>query len=391
MGKPVLNSKAGVVVKIHRSIAEVGEDEWDAIVAKDHIFCTHRCAEAIEKSGFSEGGCYYPVVYDGDEIIAHACVYLIRTEFDLFVRGHLKKMINLVRRRWKDFLILRSLECGPPISIGKTISIKDGVDRAKTLEALCHGLEGLAKELGIKFVLFRDFYDNETALYGLLERRGYKKIHNLPKAEIKIRWKTFDEYLNSMRSSYRCKIVKNMDKCAKANVSIQVMKDFSHISGELKRLYDNVYNQAKEIKRERLPATFFHNFGKYLGEKAVLVSAVKDGKLIGYMLLLFNDKTLISKFPGLDYDYSKEYCVYFNLFYKTVELAIETGMKDIDMGITTLDPKKDMGSDIVNLNMYMKYSNPILNRIIPIVFDMMTPPDTMGPRNVFKDKHTLKN
>jgi len=54
------------------------------------------------------------------------------------------------------------------------------------------------------------------------------------------------------------------------------------------------------------------------------------------------------------------------------------------MGITTLDPKKDMGSQIVNLNMYMKHSNPLLNRLLPVLFDMITPPDTTGPRNVFK-------
>jgi len=182
-----------------------------------------------------------------------------------------------------------------------------------------------------------------------------------------------------------------MDKCAKANISIRVVKNFSTHTPELKRLYDNVYDQAKEIKRERLAESFFQNINKYLGEKTVMLSAVKDDRLIGYMLLLFSGKTLITKFPGLNYDYNKEYCVYFNLFYKTIELAIETGMDNIDMGITTLDPKKDMGSDIVTLNMYMRHSNPFLNKILPTLFEMITPPDTTGPRNVFKENYTGKN
>ena len=375
-------------VKIYRSITEVNEGAWDAIVAKDQILCTHKYVETLEKSGINEGNCYYPVVYNGDEIIAHACVYFMTTEMDVFARGVIRKMICLVRRKWKNFFILRSLESGPPIALGKALSFKDGVDRAKTLEVLCHGIEGLAKELGVNFLLFRDFYNDEVEFYDLLKERGYMKIHNLPKAELKIKWKSFDEYLNSMRSNYRCKIVKSVNKCAKANVSIRVVKDFSrHYTHELKRLYDNVYDQAKEVKRERLNEAFFQNIDKYLGEKAVMLSAVKDDRLIGYMLLLFSGKTLISVFPGLDYDYNKEYSIYFNLFYKTIELAIETGMDEIDMGITTLDPKKDMGSDIVTLNMYMRHSNPFLNKVIPILFDMITPPDTTGPRNVFKENY----
>jgi predicted N-acyltransferase len=131
--------------------------------------------------------------------------------------------------------------------------------------------------------------------------------------------------------------------------------------------------------------TFFQNLDKYLGEKAVILAATKDDKLIGFMLTLFNDKELISALIGLDYDYNRDYCTYFNLFYKTIELAIEKGMDKIDMGITTLDPKKDMGSSIVALNMYMKHSNPLLNNIISVLFDMVTPPDTTGPRNVFKE------
>jgi predicted N-acyltransferase len=189
-----------------------------------------------------------------------------------------------------------------------------------------------------------------------------------------------------MRSSYRCQIVKSMDKCAKANISIEPLKDFStHHPRELKRLHDNVALQAKEIKREPVAEIFFQNLDKYLGEKAVVLAATKDDKLIGFMLTLFNDKELISALIGLDYDYNRDYCTYFNLFYKTIALAIETGMEKIDMGITTLDPKKNMGAGLVTLNMYMKHSNPLLNNIIPVLFDMITPPDTTGPRNVFKE------
>lgn len=376
--------KASLKVKIYRSITEVDESGWDAIVGEDRIFSRHRYVEALEKSSVNEGKCYYPVVYDGDEIVAHTCIYFLITETDVFARGAIKKIILLIRRIWKDFFILKSLESGPPIALGSSFSFKTGLDRAALLKILCREIENLAKELKVKFILLRDFYDNESYFYDILNTMGYSKIHNLPKAEITIRWKSFKEYLDSMRSSYRCRIVKRLETFNKAGVSIKVLKDFTGNTEVLKKLYDNVYDKAKEVKRERLPAAFFHNFEKYLGEKAVMHTVVKDGRIIGYMLSLVDDRTFISMFPGLDYKCNQEYCIYYSLFYETIKTAIEAGMQKIDMGITTLEPKKDMGSDIVNLNMYMKHFNPILNKIIPFLYEMITPPDTTGQRNVFK-------
>lgn len=372
-------------IRIYKSISEVNEAEWDAIVGKNKIFCTHRFASAAEKSGLNVGGCYYPVVYDGGKIIAHALVYFFRTELDLFAQGAFKKAINLIRKKCKNLFILQSLECGSPVALGNTISIRDGIDRAQAMRILSKGIEDLAKELGIKFILFRDFYDKEVELHDIFKKLGYMKIHNLPKAEIKIKWKSFDEYLNSMRSNYRRKIIKRMDKCANANISFSILTDFSKHASELKQLYDNVYHNAKEYKRERMTEAFFQNIDKCLGEKSVMLTATKDSKLIGSSLLLLNDKMLISLFMGLDYDYNEEYFIYFNLFYRAIRLAIEKGMDEIEMGITTLDPKRDMGSDVVSLNMYMKHFNPIFHRAIPILFDMITPQDTTTPRNVFKE------
>lgn len=372
-------------VKIHRSIAEVNEGQWDAIVAKDRIFCSYKYIEALEKSGMNKDACYYIVVYDGSEIIAHACAYFLSTELDVFARGAVKKIVNMVRHKWRNFFIMRSLECGPPVALGSALSFRDKANRAETLKLICQEIERLAKELRVRLILFRDFYNEEMNFHGLFDNLGYVKIHNLPKAEIKVRWKSFNEYLNSMRSNYRCKIVKSMEKCSKAGISIRPLQNVSGSAHELKLLYDNVSRQAKEIKREQLSEIFFRDLNQSLGEKAVILAAIKDDKIIGFMLTLFNDKELIPGLLGLDYDYNREYCIYFNLFYRTIELAIERGMDKIDMGITTLDPKKDMGSEVVILNMYMKHFNPLLNKIIPTLFDMITPPDTTGPRNVFKN------
>lgn len=352
----------------------------------DNILCSHKYVESMEKSGINNGKCYYPVIYNGDEIVAHTIAYLMTTELDLLAQGTLKKTIRSVRRFYKSFFVLRYFECGLPAEVGNPISLKDGADKAEAIKMLCDGIEGLAKDLGVKFFVFRDFYDLEKEFHDIFSKRGYSGVHNLPKAELKIRWKSFDEYLNAMRSGFRCKITKSIKKFTDSNASIRVLKEFSGYSRDLKRLYDNVSVRAKEIKREPFAEVFFQNIDKYLNNRAILLLAERGSRPIGFMLLIVNNKELVATLIGLDYDHHQECCTYFNLFYKTIELAIEMGMEKIDMGITTLDPKRDMGSDVLSLNMFMKHSNPFLNKIIPLMFDLITPPDTTRPRDVFKEE-----
>ena len=38
-------------VKIYKSITDVNQPEWDAIVGKNKVFCTHGFTSAVEKSG----------------------------------------------------------------------------------------------------------------------------------------------------------------------------------------------------------------------------------------------------------------------------------------------------------------------------------------------------
>ncbi|NQS90284.1 GNAT family N-acetyltransferase [Patescibacteria group bacterium] len=369
----------------------MNEKEWNSIVGKDRMICTYKYLNAIEKSEINDCRYYYPVVYEEGRIIAHACVYFISTELDAFAQGITKKIIDLIRRKWKGFFVLRSLECGTPVALGSTVSFREGINQAEVLSLMRREIENLAKKLNIGVVLFRDFYDEELGVFDNLTEAGYNRIHNLSNTKLEIRWKSFDEYLNSMRSNYRMKIIKRMKKCHRENVTIQVLRNFSRYADELERLWTNVYYHATEYRRERLTAVFFRNIDQYLGERSGIILVKEDNMPIGFGLLLFDDETLTSMFFGINYDYNKDHFIYFNLLYKVVEVAIEEGMNDIDMGITTLVPKKDIGFAVAPLNMYMKHFNPLLNKIVPRAFEMMTPQDNTGPRRVFKtDRQEIK-
>lgn len=366
------------------SIADVEPALWNAIVAKNRLICRHEYLRAVETSRINDCRYFYPMVRDGDDIVAHACVYFISTELDSFAGGSLKRVINGVRRVWNDFLILRSVECGTPVALGSTISFRKGVDRAAALTVIVRETERLAMDLGVGVVLFRDFYEEELNFYDQLRGIGYSRIHNLPGTRLEIRWKSFEEYLGAMICHYRQKLLAQRKKLQKPGVSIEVVKDFSIYAKDLHRLWKNSYQRASEYKRERLTEDYFRNIATHLGERSALILARLNGQSIGFFLLLFDDETLTPLFCGLDYAYNMDYGIYFNLLYEVVEIGIKEQVKEIDFGITTIAPKLDLGAVIVPLHMYMKHLAPFRNRIVPRMFEMMTPKNPLCSRNVFK-------
>ena len=67
---------------IHDSITEISRKSWDYLIGNSSITHSFDYLLAIQNSSISGSRYYYPVVYDRDKnIVAHACIYTVRTDF----------------------------------------------------------------------------------------------------------------------------------------------------------------------------------------------------------------------------------------------------------------------------------------------------------------------
>lgn len=373
-------------VKVYSSITDIPESKWDEIVERNHIIATHRFLEAVEKSNINDCKYFYPVVYDNKKIVAHACVYTITTDLDTLTSGLTKKIIVIIRLLWKNFLKIKFIECGTPIALGNTISFSENIDKESTLNLLADCIENLAKEMKVGIILLRDFYENETNFFDKLIIKKYKKVNNLPNTVMKVQWNSFDEYLNELKSHYRNEIKKNITIAKNNNLVIEVQNKFSDLSEQLQILWKNVYDNAKEYKREILTKEFFINMEKFLNEEAKVILLKKDLKIIGFALLISDNETLKFMYTGCDYFFNKECSIYFNSIYNVIKQAINEGKKEIDVGMSTYLPKINVGAKMVHLYMYMKHTNKLLNPIITNLFAAMNPKIAIKVKNIFKQK-----
>lgn len=374
-----------LTARVLNSINEIDEQVWDSIVEKDHLIASYRFLRAVEESGINVCFYKYIVVDDGDKPAAHTCVYKMYFELDVLARGMVKRIANRIRRFWPGFLRLAFLECGTPVALGNTISYAPDADRRKALDVIVNKMEEIAKESRSSILILRDFYNEDKCFYDSLKNYGFKRISNLPNAILENRWQSFEEYLQTMRRNYRYKTKQRIKKAEKDAVRMEIYDTFSAYAETLRALWKNVYEHAKEYRREILTADYFRNMDKNLGSKSRVIVLKKDDNILGFAIVVIDDYTLRPMYIGLDYKYNKENFIFFNLLYSFVTLGIKEKKKMIELGITTIVPKLELGAKIKRMYLYMKHRKAILNGLVTFFFSLMVPPVSFADRNVFKE------
>lgn len=218
--------------------------------------------------------------------------------------------------------------------------------------------------------------------------KGFAFGETLPTCVLDLRWNSIDDFMNSLRSSYRRRIRLAIEKCN--NVEIKVLPppeanqatspganqatspeanraplhdaDQTTPPGQSKfedidvyPLYFNTYNKSN-YKLEKLERGFFEQVD------ATRVVYLIDGKPAGFTLLKNSDGHMDFMLCGMDYS-RQTADLYFYMLYKIVEFAINLGCKSIDFGQTSELTKMKFGAIPQKRYFYAHHSNPLVNQI----------------------------
>ena len=178
----------------------------------------------------------------------------------------------------------------------------------------------------------------------------------LPTVVLENRFKNWKEYLDSLRATYRRRIKKVTSKLDHMNVE---STDCSRFNDKMHKLYLNVYNKS-ESKLEKLTMEFFKNLpGKFL---LTTFSMGKD--VVGWHILVEDDKKLFFFLGGVDYQYNEEYNIYHNMLIDILKKGIDRKVELIDFGQTAEEAKCRLGGVIEDRSMFAWHTNKILNFLI---------------------------
>ncbi|MGD9566711.1 MAG: hypothetical protein AB7V48_00045 [Sedimentibacter sp.] len=237
-------------------------------------------------------------------------------------------------------------------------------------------------------VCLSGYFGHECAVQKIIEqRKGLKVILNgdspfkgrgktLSTFVFENRFSSFDEYLNTLRSSYRRRINKSLRQ--RENLTIKKLKrqDFSvkHY-----RLYLSIMNRTENLL-ETLPIEFFQEYEAELYE-----FLDKDtNEPIGFIQLKEIRDKLYFLFGGFKKEDNEAYDIYYNMLLKIIEIGIEKGVKDIEFGQTAEESKLKIGCKEKYKYLYIHHSNNLLNFLIQLLVPLFTYETYSVKHHVFK-------
>ena len=202
------------------------------------------------------------------------------------------------------------------------------------MDKIAEGIDYICKMERVSISCFICVSASETNLTNSLNDFGYRKLSWKKTYSMKIRWKTFDEYLMSLNYKTRKNIRRELKKSDENGVKIEAISEFGHISSVLSSLYSNLYMKYNNRQSPYYDTSFFESLNAYAGNKTTLFLATKNEKTVGFAWCMQHEENFEGFKCGFDYSViSKNDYLYNNLVYCTpIKWAIENGIKEVYYG-----------------------------------------------------------
>ena len=348
------------ITKIFDSVSDVEQSDWDSIVEPGNLLKSHAYLSAVEASEIEHVRYYFPVIQDrSGKTLAHACVYVIDTDLSQLLPHRLSQLAKLIRKVWQRFLIFKVTDCAIPLSTGNSISTTREFDKRLLISHLVDAVEAISRNERCRLLVIRDFLEGELAEFDALLTKGYKLVSNMPVARIHVRWKSYEEYLASMRARYRTDIKRRLRRARSAGQDARRLVRFGESADLWASQAQSVQERTKGFRREVLTPQYYASMDRLLGDRSVLVIADRGGMAVAHGMLLQDKVTTTATYFGRNPGPAQH--EWFQLVNEVIRLGIENRSKYINLGLGSYDAKMNVGAQIEPLFVYSKSSIRTIN------------------------------
>ncbi len=317
--------------------------EWDKL-CKNNIYMSKKFMMFMEKVNYCNQS--YHLFYKNNKL--YTGFMMFERRFNLFIFTN-KYKINLPMK----FIYL-------PLSVSHPSIVwnEDKTELTKVLNSM----------KGIKIIINVDTEELDN----------FSKGHYLPICTLENKWNTFDEYLNSMRASYRRRINQALKKGEA--ITYELLPDNKDFTLEMYNLYEQVFDHS-EYSLEKLTVDFFRN------DIAKTILLKINDKIEAFIQLIEdrNNDMLIFEFCGYNYEIAHDYDIYYNMLSEITKYAIDNKFKYVQFGQTAYDAKLKFGAKMYYNYYLLSHSNKFINTLIRKYNDKLQYKVVDYDFNVFKE------
>lgn len=227
----------------------------------------------------------------------------------------------------------------------------------RAIGELITAIEAAAQSRGVRSTTFLYLSPADRLVGQVLLDHGYLAIGPVQNVAVfQVRGQTFDDYLSGFGKRRRDSIKWERRKIAAAGVEVGVEELNPQLSEEMLPLESQLY---RKYGHPHYPASYNRRLHAAIqreyGADAWAMTARSDGVLRGYASFLRMNETLYSRDTGYDYTWRGDLPLYFELlFYSAIELAMQSGIKEIQYAYGSEQTKASRGCDLLPRFGYVK-------------------------------------
>ncbi len=342
------SSQTKLSITEYSQIGDVA-DIWNLILPKNHSLINQNL-QVLERSKPEDMDFKYVLIHKNEALIGVVYLQHLKittnhfdgTSIDKPGLGWLKKCIN---SQFSDVLI-----CGNLFRIHfPGFYFKNQNDDELIFGILTDYLNSSNENKRFCGILLKDcpHIFNETG--------RFKPYHDDVTMELEIKddWITFEDYKNSLSKKYkqRCsKIQKAKESLAVKELSLQEIEDNALL---IEHLYLNVALK-QSMRIGFVNAAYIVEMKQRHGDNFILKGYYINSKIVAFSsYILYQNSTMEIHFIGLDYTYNEGYCLYFNILFDGLEIAITKKMTRLELGRTARIAKASLGAKPVEVHNYI--------------------------------------
>lgn len=366
--------------QFYNNAAAVPVQHWNEVVPATHTYLSLSYLKALEESLQGTLKPVYVLVYDSDNQPLLAGVFQIAafTYKKVAQRNLFIKLFQDCRNEDDSFSI-KGLVCGNMFATGENgFSYSPRISKRAAVELMASAAQHIKNDSRwedfFKVILFKEFWPSSLPQTTDLDDFKYFPFQADVNMVLKMHpsWKTFDDYLQSMKAKYRTKAnsaYKKSDSLSIRSLSSEEIEQHQH---SIQKLFSNVLQKSDYCYGENYPASFAA-LKKSLGDLFICKGVFLEDKMIAFSTAVVNDDNLEANYVGIDYQYNTEFAVYERLLYDYVEQAISLQVSELHLGRTSELIKSALGALPVTMTLFARHTSKIKNVLLRPVLENITP------------------
>lgn len=368
------------------SIAYLDAAHWDRVASNASLFLSRLYLQILEEHSCQSVCQRYALVYRARQPVAAVVMQLAEVSATQMVQvskageteasglRRLKASLTPAAQHLRDGALnrlkTRVLVCGNLLTWGMHgVTFAEGENVPQLWPAIAEALfrvrraERLSGQTDV--VMVKDLSESQSQNAEALERFSYRALETEPNMVLEFQpgWRTYDDYLGSLSSSYRKSARRIFKEVEEAGCQVRHSDRLDAVAHQLHSLYLQVHGNAR-LRLVTIPVGYLPALAEVAGTGFRCTVVEQSGRMLGFVTTLKDRDTAVGYLIGFDREASASIPIYLRLLHAVIADSLELGCTRLSLGRTALEPKARLGARPQPFHVWLRHRQPVLNLFV---------------------------